>query len=233
MKIHAIPALSDNYIWAITDEERAIIVDPGEAKPVLDFLQKNQLTLDCILLTHQHDDHIGGVDSLTEEFDSITIYGPSEVSDLATITVTDGDCFDLWGQVVEVHLTAGHTPEHISYLIGEHLFCGDALFSGGCGRVFTKDYDAAYQGMQYFNSLADNIQIYAGHEYTLTNLRFAEGLEPNNQAIKQAKEEAEALQNSNKPTLPSTIGREREINLFMTADSVERFKELRDQRDNF
>ncbi|MBG9982926.1 hydroxyacylglutathione hydrolase [Aerococcaceae bacterium DSM 111020] len=233
MNIHAIPALNDNYIWAITDNERAIIVDPGEAEPVLTFLQDNQLTLDCILLTHHHDDHIGGVQDLTEKFDAVTIYGPTEVSELTTITVADGDCFDLWDQVVEVHLTAGHTEGHISYLMEEELFCGDALFSGGCGRVFIKDYDAAYQGMQYFNALPDSVRIYAGHEYTLTNLRFAEEIDPDNQAIKQTKEEVEALRDNKQPTLPSTIGVERKINLFMTADSVEQFKELRDQRDNF
>lgn len=233
MNIHPVKAFSDNYIWVVEKDSKAIIVDPGEAEGVLAYLEENALDLEAILLTHNHDDHIGGVVGVLEEYIDTPIYGPDETSTIAIHIVKEGDSFELLGETFEVFKTAGHTKEHISYLMEDALFCGDALFSGGCGRVFTGDYQAQFDALQKFNELADDVKVYAAHEYTETNLRFAQSIEPDNQVIADALGEVKDLLADNQPTLPSTIQKEKEINLFLQADSLERFKELRDERDEF
>jgi len=123
-------------------------------------------------LTHDHEDHIGGVEEILATYSNTPVYGPKETNDLADYVVQDGDSFNLMGQGFEVFKTAGHTEEHISYLMGDDLFCGDALFSAGCGRVFTGDYQAQYDALQKFKQLNNSVKVYAAHEYTETNLRF-------------------------------------------------------------
>lgn len=233
MNIYPIKAFSDNYIWVVEENENVFVVDPGEGRQVLEHLEKKQLNLTAILLTHHHDDHIGGVEEIVSAHPDTNIYGPSETNALNDFTVADGDTFELFGKNIQVSKTAGHTEEHISFLMGDALFCGDALFSGGCGRVFTGDYQAQFNALQIFNQLDDQVQVYAGHEYTVTNLRFANTVEPNNQKVARALEEVETIRQDKKPTLPSTIGREKEINLFMRANTLEEFVELRDGRDKF
>ena len=233
MKIHPIRAFSDNYIWVIEKDNKAVVVDPGEGPQVMDYLAATNLDLQAILLTHNHDDHIGGVLEIYEEYPDIPIFGPDETEPLVTDTVKEGDSFEVLGETFEVFLTAGHTEGHISYLMGENLFCGDALFSGGCGRVFTGDYQAQFDALQKFKQLKDAVKVYAAHEYTVTNLNFALTVEPNNEVIQEALGEIKDKRAKDESTLPSTIGREKEINLFLQADSVEVFKVLRDQRDQF
>lgn len=233
MKIHPIRAFSDNYIWVIEKDKEAIVVDPGEGPQVMDYLADEELELKAILLTHNHDDHIGGVLEIYEKYPDIAIYGPDETEPLVNHNVKEGDSFQVLGEMFEVFLTAGHTGGHISYLMGDHLFCGDALFSGGCGRVFTGDYQAQFDALQKFSQLDDAVKVYAAHEYTETNLNFALTVEPNNKAVQEALAETKDLRAKDEPTLPSTIGREKEINLFLQADSVEKFKALRDGRDQF
>ena len=233
MKIYWIPAFSDNYIWIIEKDKKAIVIDPGEADQVVDYLAAANLDLEAILLTHKHDDHIGGVLEIYEKYPDITIFGPDETEPLVNHTVKEGDSFQILGEKFEVFKTAGHTEGHISYLMGSDLFCGDALFSGGCGRVFTRDYKAQFSALQKFKQLDDQVNVYAAHEYTVTNLNFALTVEPNNKKIQEALDEMKDLRENNQSTLPSTIGREKEINLFLKADSVEEFKTLRDKRDQF
>ena len=233
MNIYWIPAFSDNYIWVIEKDKKAIVVDPGEGPQVVDYLTAASLELEAILLTHNHDDHIGGVLEIYEEYPDIAIYGPDETEPLVNHTVKEGDSFQILGEKFEVFLTAGHTAGHISYLMGENLFCGDALFSGGCGRVFTSDYHAQFAALQKFSQLDDAVKVYAAHEYTVTNLSFALTVEPKNEVIQEALDEMKDKRAKDEPTLPSTIGREKKINLFLQADSVEAFKALRDQRDQF
>lgn len=233
MQIFPIKAFSDNYIWIIEQTSGTIIVDPGEADGVLEYLGNNNFEQISILLTHNHEDHIGGVKKIVEQYPEVVIYGPTETELLNTHTVTDGNVFDLNEQRFEVFKTAGHTNEHISYLMNDDLFCGDALFSGGCGRVFTGDYQAAFIGMEKFRRLPDNTNVYAGHEYTETNLRFAHSVEPNNQLIKEELDHTRKLIAEEEPTLPSTIGKEKEINLFMMAETLEDFIKLRNARDEF
>lgn len=233
MKVHPIEAFSDNYIWLIQDEGKAVVVDPGEGPQVMDYLEENELELTAILLTHNHDDHIGGVLEIYERYPEIPIYGPNEAEPLVTENVTEGSTFKLLNEKVQVFLTAGHTKEHISYLMGDKLFCGDALFSAGCGRVFTGDYDAQFAAMQTFKQLNDNVRVFAGHEYTETNLKFALTIRPHDETLTNALNEVIELRAHDLPTLPSTIGKEKEINLFLQASTVADFKELRDARDQF
>lgn len=233
MKIQPVKAFSDNYIWVIEKDSKAMIIDPGEAEGVLAYLKENELDLAAILLTHNHDDHIGGVVGILEEYLETPIYGPEETSTIADYILQEGDSFEVLSQTFEVIKTAGHTEEHISYLTDDALFCGDALFSGGCGRVFTGNYGAQFAAMKKFKALNDTIKVYAGHEYTETNLRFALSVESENQVIVDALEEVQAIRQQGRPTLPSTIGQEKEINLFMQAESIDKFIELRQARDEF
>ncbi|WP_208560767.1 hydroxyacylglutathione hydrolase [Marinilactibacillus kalidii] len=233
MMVQPITALSDNYIWVMEEGSRAVVVDPGESAKVLGYLKENELTLEAILLTHEHDDHIGGVKAVLADYPDAPVYGPKETKPLNTETVEDGDTFEVLDQTVQVFKTAGHSTEHISFLIGSALFSGDALFSGGCGRVFTGDYQAQYDALQVFNQLDEGVSVYAGHEYTLTNLRFAQSIDKENESIAEELEQVKALREREMPTLPSTIGKEKRINLFLKADSVEAFTDLRNQRDDF
>lgn len=235
MKVIPIPAFSDNYIWLIEKERRAIVVDPGEAKPVLDYLSQEDLFLEAILLTHEHEDHIGGVKAIKSVSPNLTIFGPIEVANLATNCVKEGDQFTLFDTTVHVFKTAGHTAEHISYLIEKDLFCGDALFFAGCGRVFTGDYQAQYDALQTFKRLPNDILVFAGHEYTLTNLKFAKSVASNEDKalLEQTIEEVKKLRQQNIPSLPSSIGVEKKINPFIKASSLEEFIKLRQLRDNF
>lgn len=233
MNIHPITAFSDNYIWCIQEGAEAVVVDPGEADAVLEYLKKEQLGLTAILLTHAHEDHTGGVREIVSYYPDTPVYGPGETGDLANHVVKEGDSFELLDQTVQVYESSGHTNGHISFLMGNHLFCGDSLFSAGCGRVFTGDYEAQYETLQKFKRLDNAISVYPGHEYTETNLRFADGVDPENKRISGALEEVRQLRAVGQPTLPSTIGREKEINLFMQAENLQDFIELRDARDGF
>ena len=233
MDIKPIKALSDNYIWVINEGTKAVVVDPGEAEGVMNYLEEQQLDLIAILLTHNHDDHIGGVEEILAKHPDVPVYGPKETEPLASSIVQEGDSFKLLGQNVEVFKTSGHTEGHISFLMGMDLFCGDALFSAGCGRVFTGDYQAQYDALQKFKRLDDKVQVYAAHEYTQTNLNFAHSIEPSSKVISEALDHVNHLRAKEAPTLPSTIGREKEINLFIQAETLDSFIELRKARDEF
>lgn len=233
MNINPVKAFSDNYIWVIDNGTDGIIVDPGESAGVLDYFDKEALDLAAIILTHKHDDHIGGVKDVLAKYPETPVYGPKETASLNQVTVKDGDEFELLNKTFKVFKSGGHTEEHISYLMGDDLFCGDALFSGGCGRVFTGDYQAQYDALQTFKALPNEVKVYAAHEYTETNLRFAHNTDPTDPSFTKALEEVQAQRAKDQPTLPSTIGIEKDINLFLQAENLETFIELRIARDNF
>lgn len=233
MTIFPIKAFSDNYIWIIEEQRKVIVVDPGESTGVLNYLEENTLEDVAIILTHKHEDHVGGVKEIVSQYPTTVVYGPEETEHFTNHMIKDDDVFELYGKTFKVFKTAGHTEGHISYLMEEALFCGDALFSGGCGRVFTGDYQAQYDALQTFKQLDNQTKVYAAHEYTQTNLRFAQTMEPANKVISEALEEVNEMSKKGYPTLPSTIGKEKEINLFMQAETLEDFIELRKARDNF
>ncbi|OOH91056.1 hydroxyacylglutathione hydrolase [Pasteurellaceae bacterium 15-036681] len=234
IQITPIPALSDNYIWVLQQDQKAIIVDPAESESVLSFLAKNQLNPTAILLTHNHDDHTAGVADIVAQYLDLAIYGPTEVRQFANQIVKDNDEFELLGLSVKVIKSAGHTAEHVSYLVKhEYLFSGDSLFSGGCGRVFTGDYQAQFDALQRFNQLDDFVMVYPAHEYTQSNLKFASAVMTPNCVLAEYQERADMLRAQNRPTLPTTIGIEKQINPFMQAKTLAEFTQLRQQKDNF
>lgn len=233
MIIEAIKAFSDNYIWALTVNGGVIIVDPGESSPVFDYLEEKDHDLMAILLTHKHADHVDGVEAIKEKYPEVVVYGPEETRALNDQTVRPEEKVDILGLNFEVIFTPGHTEGHISYLVGDELFCGDALFMAGCGRVFTGDYEAAYQTLQTFKALPDRVRVYAGHEYSATNLRFAQSINFNEEIVGKALEKVTQLTDLGAPSLPSTIGQEKEINPFIQAPSLETFVQRRIQRDQF
>lgn len=236
LTITAIPALADNYIWVIAKQNdgvnEAVIVDPGESAAVLRFLSERQLKPKAIWLTHNHSDHTDGVAAILAVYPELSVLGSSEVQAFCTEIVSPEQSFSLWGESVQVLDSAGHTAKHISYLLAaRYLFCGDALFSGGCGR--TIDYAAQFETLQRFHSLPDHVAIYAGHEYTQNNLKFAETVLPPSCWLAEMQERADMLRAQGKPTLPSQMGIEKQINPFLRAQNLAEFTRLRQQKDRF
>lgn len=229
MNIKFIKAFNDNYIWTIEKDGKVIVVDPGDASPVIDYLKNKNL--DYILLTHKHMDHVGGVEELRDRYGA-KAYGPLETSEYNDITLKDGDEFEIFGEKFKVILTGGHTEEHISYLMGDKLFCGDALFLAGCGRVFTKDYKKAYEGLNKLKNLDEDTVVYPAHEYSLANLEFAESV-ISNEDLDREYERVKKLREEDKITLPSTIEKEKKINPFFLARDLDEFIQYRNKKDNF
>ncbi|GAA0784771.1 hydroxyacylglutathione hydrolase [Marinobacterium sediminicola] len=219
-----IPAFNDNYIWALTTEadlESVVVVDPGDAEPVQQWLTKEHRTLKGILVTHHHNDHTGGVKLLREQFD-VAVYGPANSPfDGITHPMKTGDRIVLLDHELIIHEVPAHTRDHISFLqpnTTPQLFCGDTLFLAGCGRLFEGTARQMLTAMQYFSSLSDDTEVYCTHEYSLANLAFAAHVEPGNTDIQEARQTCHQLRLNNQPTLPSSIGQEKRINPFMRTD---------------
>ncbi len=216
-EIIPLPAFQDNYIWLLRTGKFAAVVDPGDADVVETYLRENALDLTAILVTHHHPDHIGGLRSLIAHR-SIPVYGPAgERIDGVTRPVSEGDTMVLPGiglrfEVLEV---PGHTRTHVAFLAPGILFPGDTLFSAGCGRLLGGTAAQLHASLQRLSALPDDTAVYCTHEYTLANLAFAREADPDNSARDKWHETCRALRASGKPTLPSTIARENEINPFL------------------
>ncbi|MCK8045213.1 hydroxyacylglutathione hydrolase [Shewanella sp. 1CM18E] len=227
LQITPLPAFNDNYIWTLQTEQSTgvYVVDPGDAQVVIDYVTNKKLTLQGILITHHHHDHTGGIAALCAHFGKdIPVYGPQAeniqgisrpITAQATVTL---EGLELEAKVIQV---PGHTLGHIAYLIDNLLFCGDTLFSGGCGRLFEGTAEQMYQSLSQLSELPDDTKVYCTHEYTLANLRFACAAEPNNQKLQEYVQQANQLRAQNIPTLPSSIGLEKAINPFLRADCAE------------
>lgn len=222
LQIIPIPAFTDNYIWLLHNKSHAVIIDPGDAQPVIDVLKKKRLTLCAILITHHHSDHIDGVAKLLE-YANVPVYAPQyEHFDFDHIAIAENDVVDLAeiGVSFRVMWLPGHTLGHIAYYNDELLFCGDILFSAGCGRLFEGTPEQMLQSLSRLKQLNMATKVYCTHEYTAHNIAFALTLEPDNAILINTKTAVAQLRSQNLPSLPSTIKLELEINPFLRCNQT-------------
>lgn len=215
-----ISAFNDNYIWLLHNGKQAVVVDPGDAAVVEQQLIKRQLSLTTILITHHHHDHIGGVVELQKKWRCV-VYAPDDKRiDGNLTTVSEGQTVQLNQPNCELKVIdlPGHTSSHIGFYNHQWLFCGDALFSLGCGRMFEGDAEQFYGSLQKIKQLNPKTLIFAGHEYTESNLDFALHLEPNNQALLKFRKQLKQIRTENRPSLPSTLAFELSNNPFLRCD---------------
>lgn len=217
LEVLPIPALRDNYIWVIHDGHAAAVVDPGEAEPIVAWLAQRRITLSAILITHHHNDHVGGVGELVA-LHGCPVYGPGDECIAAVSrTVRDGEQIELAIPHVRLQVISvpGHTRGHLAYHGHGHLFCGDTLFSCGCGRVFEGTPSQLYRSLMRLAALPVATKICCAHEYTLANIDFARQVEAGNGELLAWAQEALALRRAGRPTLPSELGRELRVNPFL------------------
>ncbi|MDA9033871.1 hydroxyacylglutathione hydrolase [Gammaproteobacteria bacterium] len=184
VNIESIEAFTDNYIWLVTTNEGSIVIDPGESSNVINHIDKNQLDLKAIFITHHHLDHTGGVDEITSYY-PVDVFGPNNNIETISRKLRDGDKINIIGIEFQIIEIPGHTLDHIAYYSKNNgnpiLFCGDTLFAAGCGRVFEGTFEQMHESLLKLKNLPNNTKIYCGHEYTLSNLEFAKEAEPFNQ----------------------------------------------------
>ena len=253
LTVTPISAFQDNYIWALHDEHLAVLVDPGDAPPCLDFLEQHGLDLLAILATHHHGDHVGGIPALAARYRP-HIYGPAKepilgltkpVSGGYTIAVAE------LGLQLDVIATPGHTLGHVSYHDGSRLFCGDTLFACGCGRLFEGTPAMMLSSLELLAQYPENTQIFCAHEYTISNISFAKTMDIRNQKLLEREQSELERRRAGLPTLPSTMGLEKATNPFLRCrepaliqaaqlllkhpprDAVEVFTALRQAKDVF
>jgi len=256
MELIALPAFEDNYFWLLHDGQDALVVDPGDAAPVTEALRRLGLRLTRILVTHHHGDHTGGVAALRDA-SGAEVYGPARERILQPYTALNGgDRLQVLGVDFRVLDVPGHTSGHIAYFAeavdgAPLLFCGDTLFSGGCGRIFEGTPAQMLASLDALAALPAATRVCCAHEYTLSNLRFARAVEPGNDALADYQAHCQALRDAGTPTLPTDIGTERAINPFLrsreaavtqavrahaalaTDDEVEVFAALREWKNEF
>jgi hydroxyacylglutathione hydrolase len=220
MTLIPIPAFADNYLWLLHDGQHALVVDPGDAAPVQRVLQDNGLALSAILVTHHHADHTGGVDALRDTTGA-KVYGPAHERIPGPFApLVEGDSISALGLDFQVIDVPGHTSGHIAYytpnMNGQPLlFCGDTLFSGGCGRLFEGTPAQMLASLDKLAVLPGNTAVCCTHEYTLSNLRFAVAVDPANQELRNYQMHCENLRQQHQPTLPTSIAQELLINPFL------------------
>lgn len=229
LNITAIPALQHNYIWAIHDGHRALLIDPGEAAPALAFLEAHKLQLDAILCTHRHHDHIDGIAGLRGVY-NVPVHGRSHPRNPhITNDLREGDqlrleVLDIQFDIIEI---PGHLDDHIAFIAPHTLFCGDVLFGAGCGKNFEGTLAQLQHSLQRLAALPDDTNVYCAHEYTAYNLPFALACEPDNPAIQRRIAETRALRTAGCPTVPFTIALEKATNPYLRCNSPELVQTLR------
>ena len=230
--IDPIEAFQDNYIWLIHNDQNSIIVDPGDAGPVISALERKNLNLVAILITHHHADHIGGVIALQEKYPHIKIFAPQKDKyDFVNIGLKNGDEINIPELQINYKIIEipGHTRGHIAYYDKKNLFCGDTLFACGCGKIFDGTHEQMYNSLKKISALPKDTKIYCAHEYTKKNISFALSLDPDDTNLKLRK----ALVSNIKNTIPSSLEEELKTNPFLKCTSLEAFKRLRDLKDQY
>ena len=230
--IDPIEAFQDNYIWLIHNDQNSIIVDPGDAGPVISALERKNLNLVAILITHHHADHIGGVMELQEKYPHIKIFAPQKDKyDFVNISLKNGDEINIPELQINYKIIEipGHTQGHIAYYDKKNLFCGDTLFACGCGKIFDGTHEQMYNSLKKISALPKDTKIYCAHEYTKKNISFALSLDPDDTNLKLRK----ALVSNIKNTIPSSLEEELKTNPFLKCTSLEAFKRLRDLKDQY
>jgi len=253
INIEPIKAFSDNYIWLVTTNEGSIVIDPGESINTLDLLKNKKMHLSAVLITHHHFDHTGGISDLNKN-NTLDVYGPNNDIESITKRVINGDVINVIGLSFEIIEIPGHTLDHIAYYSFNEgnpiLFCGDTLFSGGCGRIFEGTHEQMHNSLERLKRLPKNTKIYCGHEYTESNFKFASEVDPLNEDLQLRFNEVKELRKLEIPTLPITLESELKTNPFLRCDNkdiqesihnrfntpkieVDVFKVIREWKDNF
>ena len=238
LTVSAVPVLTDNYVWLIHDERsgETAAVDPSVAEPVLDAAAASNLKITQVLNTHWHPDHTGGNDGIRDST-GCTIVGPAEAERVSRMDriVAEGDRVRVDGSEAVVWDIPAHTGGHIAYYFEDDgtIFVGDTMFAMGCGRLFEGTAEQMYANMQRIAALPGDVRIYCGHEYTLANARFAAHADPANRDVLRRLEEAAALREEGRITLPTTVEQERATNPFVRASDVQEFARLRAEKDSF
>jgi len=223
IKVKIIPQLKDNYSYIVYSEERKLsaIIDPAESSSIIDFIQRENLTIETIILTHHHDDHTAGVKGILN-FSAVSVYSPDKKIFGTSQVVINNDQINLSFLSFKVLATPGHTLDHIIFY-DEHnniLFSGDTLFRFGCGRVFEGTYEQMQLSLQLLLGLDDTTQVYCGHEYTLKNLNFLQSIFPNNKELKISKTRINEQINATGSSIPFNLGEEKQLNPFLNPSSA-------------
>lgn len=237
MEIVAVPAFTDNYLWLVHDEVsgETAVVDPGDASPVLAEAERRRWTITQVWNTHWHPDHTGG-NLVIKEATGARISGPAgENIPGRDVGLEEGDEIRIGGHRARIIEVPGHTRGHIALIFDDEriAFVGDTLFAMGCGRLFEGTPEQMYRSLQRLTDLPGDTRLYCAHEYTLSNARFAAHAQPENAAIIDRLNATKQLREDGKITLPTTVAKERETNVFVRATDVEEFARLRREKDSF
>ena len=252
LSVEPIKAYTDNYIWLVSTNEGSIVVDPGESKEILNLIDSNEIDLKGVLITHHHYDHTNGLLDLTNKI-NLEVYGPKKIEGINNI-VEEFDKFSLIGIDFEVIEIPGHTLDHLAFFSSNNkdpiLFCGDTLFAGGCGRVFEGTFEQMFKSLKKISNYPKETKIFCGHEYTLSNLKFALEVDEDNKQLADEYINVKKLISSDIPSLPTNLNKELKLNPFLRCneiniknkvidkfdiidDELEIFTALRKWKDNF
>ncbi|NQZ14655.1 MAG: hydroxyacylglutathione hydrolase [Alphaproteobacteria bacterium] len=232
-----VPVLSDNYAYILHKGDQVAVIDPGQPEPLIYELDNRDLTPSVILNTHHHSDHIAGNKALLDKYGARLVAPESERARIPGINkaVKDGTIIEFADETIEVIDTPGHTSGHICYHLPQSkiLFAGDLIFAMGCGRAFEGTAEELYASIEKIKALPAETEIYCGHEYTLSNAEFCLTVEPDNDELIARHKEVKQYRDNNLPTIPTTLEKEMQTNVFLRAKSAEEFADIRQKKDNF